>query len=147
MYPVCFKKISRNDSILRHSSFVIWYSAVRCLILVIETDSLIIIKLCNFGIVSYESCQVSTFENFKYPISNTKSQWPKIKTPNHYPMILFKIEIIKKAKRSLRLVGIVAPTPRRATSAIRSAEGGSIVNRHSIYWDSLFGLAESHTGP
>jgi hypothetical protein len=47
-------KISRSDSILRHSSFVIRYSAVRCLIQAIETGSLITMKLCHLGVVSYE---------------------------------------------------------------------------------------------
>ena len=38
--------------------------------------------------------------------------------------------IFERAERSLLLVWIVAPTPRRATSTIRSAEGGLIVIRH-----------------
>ena len=36
---------------------------------------------------------------------------------------------LKKAERSLRLVGVVAPTPRRATSTIRQS---SIIIRHSM---------------
>jgi hypothetical protein len=49
-----FKKISRSDSILRHLSFVIRYSVVRCLIQAIVTGSLIIKKPCHFGVVSYK---------------------------------------------------------------------------------------------
>ena len=43
----------------------------------------------------------------------------------------FKVEILtlKIAERSLRLVGVVAPTPRRATSTIRQL---SIFIRHSM---------------
>ena len=44
----------------------------------------------------------------------------------------FLFYLLKRAKRSLRLVAVVAPTPRRATSTIRSAEGGSIIIRHSM---------------
>ena len=46
--------MERSDSILRNSLFVIRYSAVRCLIQAIVTGSLIIMKLCHFGVVSYE---------------------------------------------------------------------------------------------
>ena len=47
------KKISRSDSILRHSIIDNRYSAVRCFIQAIEAASLIIKKPCHFGLVSY----------------------------------------------------------------------------------------------
>jgi hypothetical protein len=43
-----------SDSIVRHSSSVIRYFAVRCLIRVIQAARLIIKKPCHFGMVSYE---------------------------------------------------------------------------------------------
>ena len=43
-----------SDSLLRHSSFVIRYSTVRCFIKTIDTVSLIIKKPCHFGVVSYK---------------------------------------------------------------------------------------------
>jgi hypothetical protein len=53
------KKISRSDSILRNSIFVIRYSAVRCLIRVIQATRLIIKKPCHFGVVSYKASGLS----------------------------------------------------------------------------------------
>jgi hypothetical protein len=42
------------DKIDKIPSFEIRYSAVRCLIQVIEATRLYIKKLCHFGVVSYE---------------------------------------------------------------------------------------------
>jgi hypothetical protein len=82
----------------RPSSFVIRYSAVRCLIQAIETASLIIMKLCHFGVVSYE-----------------RRFWPKKtasligkETDEHRTSNECILPILKMTERSLRLVGIVA---------------------------------------
>ena len=76
MYSVYFKKdfakpparkgsnayASESDSILRNSIFVIRYSAVRCLIRVIQATILIIKKPCHFGVVSYERRRVPSYK-------------------------------------------------------------------------------------
>ncbi len=52
MYSVYFKKDFAKR--FHPSKFVIRYSAVRCLIRVIQATRLIIKKPCHFGVVSYE---------------------------------------------------------------------------------------------
>jgi hypothetical protein len=47
VFCLFYKKIERSDTTLLNS-------AVRCLIQAIEADSLIINKLCYFGVVSYK---------------------------------------------------------------------------------------------
>ena len=57
MYSIYFyKKMERSDSTLRHSKFVIRYSAVRCSaqLSAAKAAGLIISKLCHFSVVSYK---------------------------------------------------------------------------------------------
>ena len=89
MYSIYFKKdfakpparrgsnayASESDSILRNSLFVIRYSAVRCLIRVIQATRLIIKKPCHFGVVSYELPRSSSWHlkpGLRIPLKSNK---------------------------------------------------------------------------
>ena len=71
MYSIYFyKKMERSDSTLRHSIFVIRYSAVRCSarLPAAKAASVIIKKPCHFGVVSYKY-QTSPFPDTRHLVT------------------------------------------------------------------------------